>query len=61
MVTDMDRNVAAILKELDRLGLRDNTIVVFTSDNGATPNGSNLPFRGSKHSVYEGGKQLTAK
>ncbi|MEI7664336.1 MAG: sulfatase-like hydrolase/transferase, partial [Bacteroidota bacterium] len=58
MVTDMDRNVAAILKQLDQLGLRDNTIVVFTSDNGATPDGTNLPFRGFKHSVYEGGTHL---
>jgi arylsulfatase A-like enzyme len=58
MVMAMDRNVAAILGELDQLGLRDNTIVVFTSDNGATKNGSNLPFRGGKHSIYEGGIHL---
>lgn len=58
MVQAMDKNVAAILGELDRLGLRDNTIVVFTSDNGATKDGSNLPFKGGKHSVYEGGTHL---
>ena len=58
MVEAMDRNVAAILKELDDLGLRDNTIVVFTSDNGATPDGSNLPLRGGKHSIWEGGTHL---
>lgn len=58
MVMSMDRNVAAILAELDRLSLSDNTIVVFTSDNGATTKGSNLPFRGGKHSVYEGGVRL---
>jgi arylsulfatase A-like enzyme len=58
MVQGMDGNVAAILAELDRLGLRDNTIVVFTSDNGATKDGSNLPFRGGKHTVLEGGTHL---
>jgi arylsulfatase A-like enzyme len=58
MVQAMDKNVGAILGELDQLGLRDNTIVVFTSDNGATKDGSNLPFKGGKHSIYEGGTHL---
>ena len=58
MVQALDKNVGAILGELDKLGLRDNTIVVFTSDNGANKDGSNLPFRGGKHSVYEGGTHL---
>jgi arylsulfatase A-like enzyme len=58
MVQAMDKNVASILAELEKLGLRDNTIVVFTSDNGATKDGSNLPFKGGKHSVYEGGTHL---
>ncbi len=58
MVQALDKNVGAILGELDQLGLRDNTIVVFTSDNGATKDGSNLPFRGGKHSVFEGGTHL---
>ncbi len=58
MVQAMDRNVAAILGELDRLGLRENTIVIFSSDNGATKEGSNLPLRGGKHSIYEGGVRM---
>jgi arylsulfatase A-like enzyme len=58
MVQAMDRNVAAILAELEQLGLSSNTIVVFTSDNGATLNGCNLPFRGGKHTLYEGGTHL---
>ena len=58
MVQAMDKNVASILAELDKLGLRDNTIVVFTSDNGATRDGSNLPLRGGKHSLFEGGTRL---
>jgi len=58
MVQALDKNVAAILGELDKHGLRDNTIVVFTSDNGATKDGSNVPFKGGKHSIYEGGTHL---
>ncbi len=58
MVQALDKNVAAILGELEKLGLRDNTIVVFTSDNGATKDGCNLPFKGGKHSVFEGGTHL---
>ena len=55
MVQAMDRNVARILAELEANNLLENTIVVFSSDNGATKNGSNLPLRGGKHSVWEGG------
>ena len=58
MLQALDKNVAAILGELDKLGLRDNTIIVFTSDNGAMEAGSSLPLRGAKHSVYEGGVRL---
>jgi len=58
MVHAMDQNVASILAELDKLGLRENTIVVFTSDNGATRDGSNLPFRGGKHTLFEGGTHM---
>ena len=60
MMEAQDRNIAAILKELDDLGLRDNTIVVYTSDNGATVDGSNLPLRGGKHTIFEGGTHLFA-
>ncbi|MBY0457951.1 MAG: sulfatase-like hydrolase/transferase, partial [Gemmataceae bacterium] len=55
MTQALDKYVADILAELDKHGLRENTIVVFTSDNGATKGGSNLPFRGGKHSLFEGG------
>jgi arylsulfatase A-like enzyme len=58
MVRALDGNVAAILAELDKLGLRDNTIVVFSSDNGATKDGSNLPLRGGKHTILEGGTRM---
>ena len=50
----VDRNVARIVATLDRLALREETIVVFTSDNGGTPQFT-PPLRGSKGQLYEGG------
>ena len=55
MVMGTDNRVGAILREIDALKLRDNTVVLFFSDNGATKTGSNLPLRLGKHSAYEGG------
>lgn len=60
MVEAMDAAVGQVLSALDDLGLRENTIVVFTSDNGglSTSEGwptSNLPLRGGKGWLYEGG------
>jgi arylsulfatase A-like enzyme len=60
MVEAMDLAVGKVLAKLDELGLRENTIVVFTSDNGglSTSEGwptSNLPLRGGKGWMYEGG------
>jgi len=58
MLHSMDNNIAAIRAELEKLGLGDNTILVFTSDNGAMSAGSSLPLRGHKHTIYEGGVRL---
>ncbi|MDX2036284.1 MAG: sulfatase-like hydrolase/transferase [Isosphaeraceae bacterium] len=58
MLLSMDENVAAIIAELTKLGLLDDTILVFTSDNGAMEAGSSLPLRGHKHTIYEGGVRL---
>jgi len=60
MVEAMDEAVGTVLDQLDASGVTDNTIVVFTSDNGglSTSEGSptsNLPLRGGKGWVYEGG------
>jgi len=56
---ELDWEVGEILKKIDDLGIADNTIVLFTSDNGAEifswPDGGNHPFRGEKGTVYEGG------
>lgn len=60
MVEAMDQAVGKVLDGLDDLGLADNTVVVFTSDNGglSTSEGhptSNLPLRAGKGWLYEGG------
>ena len=60
MVEAMDLAVGKVLDQLEASGLADNTIVVFTSDNGglSTSEGSptsNLPLRGGKGWIYEGG------
>ncbi len=58
MLHALDKNVATIIAELEMLGLTDNTILVFTSDNGAMEAGSSLPLRGHKHTIYDGGVRL---
>ncbi len=60
MVEAMDQAVGRVLKQIDDLGLAEETIVILTSDNGglSTSEGwptSNLPLRGGKGWVYEGG------
>jgi len=63
MVQSMDEAVGRLLGTLDELGLADNTIIVFFSDNGGVhfhqigdaPVTSNAPLRGGKATIYEGG------
>lgn len=63
MVSRLDRDVGRILDHLDKLKLSDNTLVVFSSDNGPTSAGGadpeffngNGPFKGIKRDLYEGG------
>lgn len=63
MVTRMDRDIGNILDVIKELGLDENTIVIFTSDNGAAQGksadakyfNSNKGWRGQKGDVYEGG------
>lgn len=58
MLHAMDDNVGRIVGELEHRGLLENTILVFTSDNGAMEAGSSLPLRGHKHTIYDGGVRL---
>jgi arylsulfatase A-like enzyme len=66
MVETMDQNVGKVQEVLNRLGLDDNTIILFTSDNGGNmydrPEGlnptNNFPLRGGKGNNYEGGSRV---
>ncbi|MEM6722752.1 MAG: sulfatase [Bacteroidota bacterium] len=55
VVEEMDHYIGTVLNKLDELGLADNTIVLFTSDNGPWFKGSAGDFRGRKGQSYEGG------
>ncbi|CAA0087045.1 Uncharacterised protein [Starkeya nomas] len=55
----MDDNIGYVMKKLEEMGELDNTIIVFTTDNGAEtitfPDGGTTPFKGGKLSTWEGG------
>ena len=54
MTEAMDRSIGRFLAALDQTGLRENTLVLFKSDNGSY-NGDNRPLRGFKGMIFEGG------
>ena len=71
MITNIDENVGRLMKRLDALGLTENTILIFMSDNGTaagagrrrneaqgTWNGFNAGMRGAKGSEYDGGHRV---
>jgi arylsulfatase A-like enzyme len=76
MVTCLDDEVERVVTALDKKGLRDNTLIIFQSDNGGTRNAmfagqmadvskikipcDNAPYRGGKGSLYEGGCRVAA-
>ncbi|UIJ81791.1 arylsulfatase [Rhizobium leguminosarum] len=61
-MVELDGYVGQLLQKLEELGVADNTIVVFTTDNGAEvmswPDGGNTPFRGEKATNWEGGYRV---
>ena len=63
-MAQMDDSIGALLKHLDDIGEADNTIVIFTTDNGAEvftwPDGGMTPFKGTKGTVGEGGFRVPA-
>jgi arylsulfatase A-like enzyme len=58
MVERMDAAVGEILEQLRKMGAVENTLVAFLSDNGGQRLARNLPLRGGKSSVYEGGLRV---
>lgn len=59
MVEHMDTAIGRTLTEVDRLGLRDKTLVIFCSDNGGDIHSRNAPFSGHKSSIWEGGIRVS--
>jgi arylsulfatase A-like enzyme len=61
-MTEHDGHVGALLQKLDDLGITENTIVIYMTDNGAEtfswPDGGTTPFRGEKNSNWEGGFRI---
>ncbi|MGH9554466.1 MAG: arylsulfatase, partial [Terriglobales bacterium] len=61
-MVEHDGHVGQVLKALDDLGLADNTIVMYSTDNGAEkftwPDGGQSPFRGEKNTNWEGGYRV---
>ena len=61
-MAEHDAMVGELLKQLDDLGIADNTIVVYTTDNGAEialwPDGAMTPFHGEKGTTWEGGFRI---
>ena len=62
MTWSVDENIGRVLDELESLGLRDDTLVFFFSDNGGAESNqsSNLPLKGWKGNKYEGGHRVPA-
>jgi arylsulfatase A-like enzyme len=58
----MDDNIGVVIKKLEDMGQLDNTILVFTTDNGGEvitfPDGGNTPFKGGKLTTWEGGMRV---
>lgn len=63
-MVEHDGQVGELLKKLDDLGITDNTVVIYTTDNGAEtftwPDGGTTPFRGEKNTNWEGGYRVPA-
>ena len=60
MMKALDDSVGAILDTVTQAGIADHTLVVFLSDNGGERGISNLPWRGTKNTYWEGGHRVPA-
>lgn len=61
-VRALDRGIGRVMESIERSGESDDTLVIFASDNGGVPShgGSNVPLRGNKFEIYEGGVRVVA-
>ena len=57
-LTCMDEAIGAVVAALEKSGQRENTLILFLSDNGGSGNGGNAPLRGAKSSMWEGGLRV---
>ena len=61
-MAEHDGHVGQLLDKLDELGISDNTIIMYSTDNGAElmtwPDGGMIPFRGEKNTTWEGGFRI---
>ena len=58
VIKEIDWSIGQLVAELEANGILDNTLIVFSSDNGATANPYCLPWRGTKFVTYEGGHRV---
>jgi arylsulfatase A-like enzyme len=58
LITQMDTSIGEIMGQIQQLGLDDNTIYVFASDNGGSGGSNNKPLRGGKSTMFEGGLRV---
>ena len=58
MITAMDEAIGQVVAALDEKGLRHNTLIIFSSDNGSPNPTSNRPLREGKGTIYEGGVRV---
>lgn len=60
MLAAVDEAVAQIVSSLKKTGMLENTLIIFSSDNGGPPPGNNAPLREFKGTIYEGGTRAAA-
>ena len=60
MLAAVDESIVQVVAALERKGMRENTLIVFSADNGGPPPGKNTPLRDFKGSLFEGGVRAAA-